>query len=38
MDNDTGAYMFESFLALIAGGKVTGKDKTAAGTDGSRRF
>tara|TARA_Y100000114_G_scaffold140987_1_gene146334 strand:+ start:281 stop:1903 length:1623 start_codon:yes stop_codon:yes gene_type:complete len=38
LDNDTGAYMFESFLALIAGGKVTGKDKTAAGQMGAADF
>lgn len=31
MDSGSGAYLFEYFLALVCGGKVEGKSKTAAG-------
>ena len=31
MDDGAGAYMFETFLAALAGGKVEGKKKTATG-------
>mgnify|MGYP006985884860 CR=1 FL=1 len=37
-DAGSGAYLFEYFLAMIAGGKVTGKDTTAAGKMGAVDF
>ncbi len=37
-DSGSGAYLFEYFLALMAGGAVTGKDKTAAGKMGAVDF
>jgi len=38
LDSASGAYAFESFLALISGGKVAGKEKTAAGQMGAADF
>lgn len=38
MDAGSGAYMFETFLAALAGGNVTGKEQTAKGTMGGADF
>jgi len=38
LDDGSGAYAFESFLALISGGKVAGKEKTSAGQMGAADF
>jgi|14BtaG_2_1085337.scaffolds.fasta_scaffold22178_2 hypothetical protein len=38
VDAGSGAYMFETFLAALAGGNVTGKEKTAKGTMGGADF
>jgi hypothetical protein len=37
-DSGSGAYLFEYFLALMAGGIVTGKDKTSSGKMGAVDF
>ena len=38
LDSASGAYAFESFLALISGGKVAGKEKNSCRADGSSRL
>ena len=38
VDAGSGAYMFETFLAALAGGNVTGKEQTAKGTMGGADF
>jgi hypothetical protein len=38
VDAGSGAYMFETFLAALAGGNVTGKEQTAKGTMGAADF
>ena len=38
MDAGSGAYMFETFLAALAGGNVTGKEQTSKGTMGGADF
>jgi len=38
MDAGSGAYMFETFLAALAGGNVTGKEQTKKGTMGGADF
>ena len=38
MDAGSGAYMFETFLAALAGGNVTGKEQTTKGTMGGADF
>lgn len=38
MDDGSGAYLFETFLAALAGGRVEGKEKTAQGKMGATDF
>jgi len=38
MDSGSGAYLFETFLAALAGGNVAGKQKTAGGKSGGADF
>ncbi len=38
MDSGSGAYLFETFLAALAGGSVAGKEQTSAGKSGGADF